>query len=75
MVETLINRYGQGASAYLDVLAAIQSEQSLALNIVSSKRLLLTYRIDLCRALAGPWRGTSTPCVASPRPACPVSEG
>lgn len=75
VVETLLTRYGQGASAYLDVLAAIQSEQSLALSIVSSKRRLITYRIDLCRALAGPWRPACTPREAPARPACPPLEG
>ncbi len=66
VVATLLARYGQGAAAYLDVLAAIQSEQSLALNLVSSKRQLVTYRIDLCRALAGPWRPACTPTPPSP---------
>lgn len=64
VVETLLNRYGQGASAYLDVLAAIQSEQALALGLVSARRQLITYRIDLCRALAGPWR-QATPCASA----------
>ncbi len=68
VVDTLLNRYGQGASPYLDVLAAVQSEQSLTLALVSAKRRLLELRIELCRALAGSWSPK-----AACRPACSPS--
>jgi NodT family efflux transporter outer membrane factor (OMF) lipoprotein len=66
VVETLLTRYGQGASAYLDVLAAVQSEQSLAVNLVTSRRQLIEHRIALCRAIAGPWPAAA--CVSPPSP-------
>lgn len=55
VVRTLLSRYGQGAAAYLDVLAALTAEQTLARSVVGAQRQILQYRISLCRALAGEW--------------------
>lgn len=55
VIQTLLSRYGQGAAAYLDVLAALTAEQALARSVVGAQREILEHRISLCRALAGEW--------------------
>lgn len=49
------NRYRQGLIDYLPVLSALQAKQRAALNIIQARRQLLSYRVQLCRALGGTW--------------------
>lgn len=48
------NRYSQGLTDYLPVLAAVATEQNLERSLIRSRRELLTARIRLHRALGGP---------------------
>ncbi|MGI9239267.1 MAG: efflux transporter outer membrane subunit [Verrucomicrobiales bacterium] len=48
------NRYSQGLTDYLPVLAAVTTEQDLQRELVTSRRLWLSHRIALHRALGGP---------------------
>jgi NodT family efflux transporter outer membrane factor (OMF) lipoprotein len=48
-------RYRQGLVDYLPVLAALQGLQRAELNLLLARRQLLSYRIQLCRALGGGW--------------------
>jgi outer membrane protein TolC len=57
VVRTLLDRYGQGAADYLDVLAALTAEQGLARRAVEAEREIVEHRVALCRALAGEWAG------------------
>lgn len=56
--EQLRIEYLNGMSDYLDVLLALDDEQRLRRELLSSRRILLEYRIALYRALAG---GFETP--------------
>lgn len=47
--------YLKGQLDYLRVLDALASRQALQRNELTERRLLLEYRIDLCRAIAGGW--------------------
>ena len=49
------NRYRQGLIDYLPVLTALQSQQRAQVGIIVAKRQLLSYRVQLCRALGGTW--------------------
>ena len=49
-------RYVNGATDYLPVLAAIQALQLLERQELEEKRKLIEYRIDLYRALGGGWK-------------------
>ena len=49
------NRYGQGLSDFLSVLTALRSQQQTELNLLDAQRQLLSYRVQLCRALGGTW--------------------
>ncbi|MGH0033875.1 MAG: efflux transporter outer membrane subunit [Myxococcota bacterium] len=49
----LRDRYVKGATDYLDVLAALSSQQELERSVVTARRELLDFRIALHRALAG----------------------
>ena len=51
-------RYANGLSDFLPVLTSLQSLQQLEQNILTAKRQLLSYRIQLCRALGGTWVDT-----------------
>jgi outer membrane protein, multidrug efflux system len=51
--EQLRSEYLNGMSNYLDVLTALDEEQQLRRDLLSSKLALLEYRIALYRALAG----------------------
>ena len=55
VVERLRARYTQGAANYLDVLEALTTQQNLQSNLLTARRDLYFFRIDLARALAGGW--------------------
>ena len=48
-------RYNQGLIDYLPVLSAIQGQQRAQLNLIQARRSLISFRIQLCRALGGTW--------------------
>jgi len=52
-VERLKDRYKKGTTDYQRILDALLSQQSLQQNIITEKRRLIGYRIDLYRALGG----------------------
>ncbi len=52
-LERLRDRYVKGAAAYLDVLDALSSQQTLERSLVTARQELLGFRIDLHQALAG----------------------
>ena len=56
--EQLRVEYFNGLSDYLAVLTATDREQQLRRDLISAKLTLLTYRIDLYRALAGGFETT-----------------
>ncbi len=49
------NRYREGITDYLPVLTAQQTLQRAEQNLLVARRQLLSYRIQLCRALGGTW--------------------
>jgi outer membrane protein TolC len=49
------NRYREGVTDFLPVLSALQFLQLSEQNLLSARRQLLSYRIQLCRALGGTW--------------------
>ncbi len=49
------DRYRAGLSDFLPVLAALQTRQISELQLVSSRRQLVSYRVQLYRALGGAW--------------------
>lgn len=55
VIQRLRGRYIQGATAYIDVLNALVSQQVLERQILTARRNLIDYRVDLARALAGGW--------------------
>jgi len=63
-------RYVNGLSDYLPVLAALQSLQELERNLLTARRNLLTYRVQLYRAMGGAW-----PEVLTDPSERPVEEG
>lgn len=48
-------RYLQGATDYLPVIVTLRSLQGLEQSLVSAKRQLVSYRVQLHRALGGTW--------------------
>ena len=50
-------RYEQGVSqtGFLTVLNALQAQQAAELNLLAARRRLISFRIQLCRALGGTW--------------------
>jgi len=48
------NRYSQGLTDYLPVIAAVTTEQNLQRDLVTSRRQWLSFRIALHRSLGGP---------------------
>jgi len=48
-------RYANGLSDYLPVLTALQSQQQLERSYISARRQLISYRIQIHRALGGTW--------------------
>lgn len=54
------NRYRQGLTDYLPVLAAVTTEQNLERELITSRRELLSARVALHRALGGPMNRPAT---------------
>jgi outer membrane protein, multidrug efflux system len=48
-------RYRQGLVDYLQVLTSLQALQQVELQVLQARRQLISYRIQLCRALGGTW--------------------
>lgn len=48
-------RYQQGLIDYLPVLSALQGKQRIEIQLLQAQRELLSFRIQLCRALGGTW--------------------
>jgi NodT family efflux transporter outer membrane factor (OMF) lipoprotein len=71
------NRYQQGLTDYLPVLAAIQSLQQLERDILSRRRQLISIRITLYRALGGSplMAGTYGPAASVQTGHAHISEG
>ena len=55
VIERVRDRYVQGTVDYQRVLDALLSQQELQRSLLTAKRDLVQYRIDLCRALGGGW--------------------
>ncbi len=55
VVDRLRDRYIQGTVDYQRVLDALLSQQELQRSLLSARRDLVQYRIDLCRALGSGW--------------------
>ncbi len=55
VIERLRARYLNGATPYLDVLNALNSQQELEREILTARRTLIDFRVDLAKALAGGW--------------------
>ncbi len=55
VIQLLRARYIHGATEYLDVLNALNSQQVLGRQILTAKRTLIDFRVDLAKALAGGW--------------------
>ncbi|MCP4759118.1 MAG: TolC family protein [Planctomycetes bacterium] len=53
--------YTDGVAEYLDVISAVQTQQSLQRQQVSAHKQLLAYRASLYRALGGTWMHELTP--------------
>lgn len=58
-------QYENGIRDYLNVLTALRNVQSLEREWVGARRLLLTRRIELYRALGGAWTDSLTPPAAA----------
>lgn len=54
-LEQAQERYNQGLIDYLPVLTALQGRQRAELTLLQARRSLLSFRIQLCRALGGTW--------------------
>jgi NodT family efflux transporter outer membrane factor (OMF) lipoprotein len=54
-LEQATQRYQKGLTDYLPVLTALERTQLLARDLVSARRELLVFRINLYRALGGSW--------------------
>lgn len=54
-LEQAQERYNQGLIDYLPVLSALQGRQRAELTLLQARRSLLSFRIQLCRALGGTW--------------------
>jgi NodT family efflux transporter outer membrane factor (OMF) lipoprotein len=50
-----LERYRKGLIEYLPVLTALNSKQALERELINGRRQLLSYRIQLYRALGGEW--------------------
>ena len=60
-LEEARNRYFHGLNDYLPVLTALSSYQQVQRSMITAKRELLSYRIQLYRALGGDWAGRLGP--------------
>lgn len=65
-LEEAIARYRKGLNQYLPVLTQIISVQSLEQDLVQKKAQLITYRVNLYRALGGTWPEQLNPNNALP---------
>ena len=54
-LEATRDRYRAGLSDFLPVLTALQTRQLAELQLVASRRQLVSYRVQLYRALGGRW--------------------
>jgi len=54
-LEATRDRYRAGLSDFLPVLTALQTRQIAELELVASRRQLVSYRVQLYRALGGAW--------------------
>lgn len=63
VVERVRDSYLSGQSEYLNVLDAQTTVQQLELRQLEARRILINYRVDLSRALAGGWE------MSAPEPA------
>lgn len=54
-VQSARGRYREGLTEYLQVLSAVSALQQAELNLVSTRRRLLSDRVQLYRALGGAW--------------------
>jgi len=54
-IDRLTDSYLYGAVNYIDILQALVTQQSLERSQLQSRRDLLQFRIDLCRALGSGW--------------------
>jgi NodT family efflux transporter outer membrane factor (OMF) lipoprotein len=59
VIQRLRARYIHGGTAYLDVLNALSSQQALERQILTARRTLIDFRVDLAKALAGGWGMTN----------------
>jgi NodT family efflux transporter outer membrane factor (OMF) lipoprotein len=57
-LELAQDRYVQGLSDYLPVLTALSAVQHSEIAVITARRQLVSYRIQLCRALGGSWTET-----------------
>lgn len=55
------DRYLNGLADYLRVLTALQAQQQTEQQLLEAERQLLSYRVQLCRALGGDWTRTLEP--------------
>jgi multidrug efflux system outer membrane protein len=60
-------RYANGLSDYLPVLAALESLQTVERSQIVAERQLLSYRVQLYRALGGTWTLVLEPAAEPPR--------
>lgn len=66
-LEQARRRYGHGLADFLTVLTALRSQQDVELRVLDAKRQLLSFRIQLCRALGGTWASElPTPALLEP---------
>jgi len=54
--ESIEQSYIKGTLDYLRVLESLVSRQTLELNELTARRILLERRIDLCKSIAGSWQ-------------------
>ncbi|MCH2141747.1 MAG: TolC family protein [Phycisphaerales bacterium] len=59
-LEAARTSYGDGVAEYLDVISAVQTQQSLQRQQVSAHKQLLVYRASLYRSLGGSWMSDLT---------------
>lgn len=64
-------RYTKGQVDYLRVLTALTSVQTLERTLISTRRSLLVYRVNLYRALGGQWPNDLAPMAQLPSPESP----
>jgi outer membrane protein TolC len=66
-VEQSQQRYDSGLTDFLPVLTAISAAQANEQSLLDARRQLLSYRIQLCRALGGTWTHQLRPDAARSR--------